>query len=483
MKNMKFKSAILMLSAAAILSACNPIKVDNIDDPNNPSLASVEKNATKNQIQFLLTGLESRHKEYAGHVTNAWGSLGREVWFLNRSDSRNSSEWLGLSPTYTLGGNVFGFGVTGGGSYASPYAAIKQANIILDVVANTDKITAAEKSYAIGFAKTIMAYQFLIPANWQYENGIRIDVKDILNPGPYVSYQQALTYINTLLDEGYTELQAAGTTKPFNIPMALSAPADLLKVNRAIAARTAIYRKDWDGALDKLDDSFMNLSGSLSVGPTHVFAGGADSFNPLFALLDISSPANLRAVHPSLIRDAISGDLRVSTKFHTLIPAAQITVTNLLGKYQDARFSASNTAPITFIKNEELILIKAEAHAHKDQITDAVAAINVIRTAAGIGTYTAPTTGTSIEIRKAVLKEILFQRRYSLWAEPAGHRWVDVRRYTGTGADDLFPTMKDDGTAKPAVDRAIDTMEDNGQVYKQFPKPQNEVNWDIYKGN
>ena len=49
-----------------------------------------------------------------------------------------------------------------------------------------------------------------------------------------------------------------------------------------------------------------------------------------------------------------------------------------------------------------------------------VGAIDVIRNAAGIGSYTGPTDSTSL------IEEILRQRRYSLLAE--GHRWVDLRR-------------------------------------------------------
>lgn len=52
---------------------------------------------------------------------------------------------------------------------------------------------------------------------------------------------------------------------------------------------------------------------------------------------------------------------------------------------------------------------------------DAITAINVIRNAAGVGPYTGGMTVAELE------DEILFQRRYSLFAE--SHRWVDTRRF------------------------------------------------------
>jgi len=103
-----------------------------------------------------------------------------------------------------------------------------------------------------------------------------------------------------------------------------------------------------------------------------------------------------------------------------------------------------------------LILIKAEAHAQLNQTTDAVAAINIIRTAANIGNYTGATTQT------ALIDEILYQRRYSLWAEPWGHRWIDARRYERLNT--------------------IPTSFDKGTIFRQFPRPQAELNWDLYAG-
>lgn len=141
-------------------------------------------------------------------------------------------------------------------------------------------------------------------------------------------------------------------------------------------------------------------------------------------------------------------------------PTTSLIVSILAGSLGIDRFiigdKTSNTSPMPFIKNEELILIKAEAHAQLNQTTDAVAAINIIRNAANIGNYGGATT------QAALINEILYQRRYSLWAEPWGHRWIDARRY------DRLNT--------------IPTSFDQGTIFKQFPRPQSEINWDLYTG-
>ncbi|HMP31566.1 MAG TPA: RagB/SusD family nutrient uptake outer membrane protein [Saprospiraceae bacterium] len=216
------------------------------------------------------------------------------------------------------------------------------------------------------------------------------------------------------------------------------------------------YRKDWQGVLTALNGSFMNLTGDLQRGPAHPYVGPPDAFNPLFYVPNAAT-TTIIAVHPSMIDDALPGDLRVERKFFRRNTPVVITTdaTPLTGTHQDARWP-NNTTSIPFIRNEELILLKAEAHANLNQPNDAVAAINIIRKAAGLADYSGATTTS------ALIDEILFQRRYSLWAEPWGHRWIDARRY-----DKL---------------NTIPTSYDRGTVFKQFPHPQAEINWDIYAG-
>lgn len=449
----------VLFPAVLGFTACNPLQLDEVLDPNNPSLASVETNATKEQVQFLLTGLEASHRNYVTNISQAWNTFGREIWYLNASDPRFQTDWLGQA------GRVpdrayFGFGTTGGGSWASPYQAIKQADVLISSSNGSTLLVDAEKKAVSGFAKMIQGYQFMIPANFVYENGIRIDVKDPLKPGKFVKYEEALNHIKSVLDQADQDLAAAGSGAfPLRLTpgfAAFNTIPNLRKVNKAILARLNAYRKDWQGILTALDGSFMEMGGNLNAGPSHPFLGPPDAFNPLFYLPN-AAVNTIIVVHPSMIDDATPGDLRVSRKFFKRNTPVVVTTdaTPLSALYQDARWT-TNTAPIPFIRNEELILLKAEAHANLGQTTEAVNAINVIRNAAAIGNYTGATT------KDALINEILYQRRYSLWAEPWGHRWIDARRYNKLNE--------------------IPTSYDKGTIFKQFPHPQAEVNWDIYVG-
>lgn len=448
----------ILLPLVLGFSACNPLELEEVLDPNNPSLASVSNNATREQVQFLLTGLEATHRGYVTNVSQAWNTFGREIWYLNASDPRFQTDWLGQA------GRVpdrayFGFGTTGGGSWASPYQAIKQADLVISAANGSILLNDAEKKAVSGFAKMIQGYQFMIPANFVYENGIRIDVADPLNPGPFVTYVQALDHIKGLLDQADQDLAAGGTgafplklTPGFNN---FNTIATLRQLNQGILARVNAYRKDWQGVLTALNGSFMDLNGNLDRGPAHSYSGPPDVFNPLFYVPN-AAVNTIIVVHPSMIADATPGDTRVTKKFFQRTTPVTITTdaTPLVGTHQDARWT-TNTTPIPYLRNEELILLKAEAHANLNQPTEAVAAINIIRNAAGIGAYTGETTTA------ALINEILYQRRYSLWAEPWGHRWIDARRY-GKLAE-------------------IPTSYDRGTIFTQFPHPQAEVNWDLYK--
>ena len=74
--------------------------------------------------------------------------------------------------------------------------------------------------------------------------------------------------------------------------------AGFTKFNRALAARVAVYRKQWNDALTDLNASFFNLSPNFYIGIYEVFGTGTgDQFNPAYF------PQNQ------------NGEVRVSTSF------------------------------------------------------------------------------------------------------------------------------------------------------------------------
>lgn len=252
-----------------------------------------------------------------------------------------------------------------------------------------------------------------------HEGGIRIDVADPDNLGPIVGRAEALTAIAGLLDEASVHLQQAGDEFLFPLSSGFagfSTPLTFLEFNRALAARVAIYRERWQEALDNLQNSFFNLEGDLSRGVYYVFGTGAgDQLSTLF--YPQNAGGELRVAHPSFVADATAGDDRLAKVSLRESPDTQ---SDLTGAY-DVWVYRSNTAPVPIIRNEELILIYAEANIQTGDLDEAVRALNIIRTRHGLQPYTGPVT------QAALIDEMLYQRRYSLFFE--GHRWIDLRRY------------------------------------------------------
>jgi hypothetical protein len=82
------------------------------------------------------------------------------------------------------------------------------------------------------------------------------------------------------------------------------------------------------------------------------------------------------------------------------------------------------TTSLPIIRNEELMLLRAEALVATGNKAGALVLINSIRVNAG---GLAPSTLTAASADAAFVTEILLQKRYSLMLE--GHRWIDMRRY------------------------------------------------------
>lgn len=446
MKNLSIIICIL------IFTQCSFFEADEVVNPNGADAAGALADASLSEIQNLIVGLESRHKAYATGAPRAYGTFGREVFVFFDSDPRFTRDWLGraLLPDAS-------FFAVGGATYTFPYQAIKHGSFTMEAAANASVLSDQERNGVNGFVKTIQAYQYLVALNGLYENGIRFDVEEVLNPGPFLSYSAALAEIRGLLDEAATDLGSAGGEFAFALTAGFAGfdtPATFAEFNRAIAARAALYAGDFSGALTAVGNSFLNPTGDLNESPSHLYAGPPDNFNPFFFPLDVFN-TQIVVVHPSVLNDIEAGDTRANKFLARTAPDNLVNnseFTNYVGTHQDNRF-ATNTDPLPYFRNEELILIRAEARAQTGDLPGAVSDINIIRSAAGLADFANPGN------LNAVIDQILFERRFSLWFEPWGHRWIDARRYDRL---DEIPTISADE-----------------RIFTQLAIPQSEINFGL----
>lgn len=427
------KKLFLLLGLVAIIGvSCD---IDDQVDPNNPSVNSVLNDADIAELNLLVTGISSQMREGLEIYVTASGSIARELYKFD-ADPRNTEDLLGKEGL-TLDNNTFYLT----GWYIPFYRTIKTCNTLIEAADNSTQISEAQRNGYKGFANTVAAYQMLRSVAMLGCNGLRTDVADPVNLGPFQDEVQAYRDIRTLFDTANGQLGGAEFAFSLSSGFAgLDTPAGFAQFNRALAARAALYDNDYAGALNLLGSTFMDMGGDLQTGANHVFStSGNDLLNPLFKATDQNGDQII--VHDQVIADIEAGDARMDKFFLRPDPTSQdgLNGTHSTGLY------ASNTASVSIIRNEELVLIHAEASIQTGDLAGAVNSINVIRSANGLSDYAGDQT------EAALTTEMLNQRRYSLWGE--GHRMFDLRRYGLLNANDL------------PIDRAGD------QVFDHFPIP------------
>ncbi|MFP2930895.1 RagB/SusD family nutrient uptake outer membrane protein [Pyxidicoccus sp. 3LG] len=422
------KKAILALGAALALGGCGDLDIPDLD---NPSLDDFRDNPSSSGVYSAATGLLMGQRvglaAVNGYVAEL-GIIGREAYVFDPAEPRSVEELLG--PTLDPGGPAFG-----GNFWTAPYANIRNAHTLMAALEKVPGVPDGEKEGIRGFTKTLMALDFLVLINTRDTNGAVIDVNRPLGSelAPIENKDVVLAHIATLLDEAVGHLKAPGASFPFALSSGFEGddpnattddfnePATFLTFNRAVRARVAVYQKDYPTALTALGQSFLSLTRPMSRGVYHVFS--TDSGD-----LDNSLNGSVVYAHPSIVTDAENKadgmvDDRVTRKTRVLPPdEAGTGGAGLLASNLAFNMYRNGNADVPLIRNEELILLRAEANIGLRNFGAAVEDINFIRTTSG-------GLAARADLNEAnILDELLKQKRYSLLFE-GGHRWIDLRRY------------------------------------------------------
>jgi len=392
----------------------------DIANPNTPDI--IGENPNRSQVAATANGILVATRADVGDWALDGGIFGREAYRFDGSDPRFAGELMQgpLDP----GSNAFG-----GDHWAEEYTAIRTANDLLKVIGTAASLTPAEQSATMGFAHTLQAYNFLIILDAHLQDSIPIDVgTDVAAPpAPFATNAQAYDRVISLLDGAVTELDAGGATFPFTLSSGFTGfdtPPTFRQFNRALRARVAVYRGDFAGALTVLTESFINPAGPLATGVYMDFSAGPGDFaNPL--ALNPQTSENFG--HPSLrtgaqLQPGGELDQRFLDKLVDRPPRSAGTPTQLTSDLGWIRYPSPNS-PIPMIKNEELILLRAEAEINLNDLGPAVADLDIVRTVSG---RLAPYAGTVDQ--PSLITELLYNKRYSLMYEGA-HSWIDFRRY------------------------------------------------------
>jgi starch-binding outer membrane protein, SusD/RagB family len=418
----------------------------DIQNPNSPDV--IGENPSAPQVGAAANGILIATRQDVADWALDGAIFGREAFRIDPADPRFVQEMMQgpLDP----GSRAFG-----GDHWLEPYSAIRSANDLLAVIGTASSLTPEQQSATSGFAHTLQAYNFMIILDSHTQDQIPIDVGRDASapPADFVSNADAWNHVISLLDQGATEL--LGAAFPFTLPAGFTGfntPATFLQFNRALRARVAVYRGDFTGALTFLGQSFLDPAAPMDRGVYIDFGTGpGDVANPLA----VSSQTSENFGHPTLetqaqLQPGGALDQRFLSKLVKRPPRSGGTTSTIPAQTFSSdlgwiRYPSPNS-PIPLIKNEELILLRAEANINQGILAPAVTDLNVVRQTSGLlGPYAGPVDQPSL------LGELLYNKRYSLMYE-GGHSWIDFRRYgltsslqsidrIGPPPDQIFPTL------------------------------------------
>jgi starch-binding outer membrane protein, SusD/RagB family len=418
---------LVALTLAVASAACTDITTP---DYNRPGTSDLETNPNATLVNAATVGMAVSSRLDAVNYVRYLGILGREAYYLDQNESRYVSE--------LVGGNLNSSSFAGGGLWLNRYGTVAQGYVLGRAVLNLPggQLTDAQRAGVLGFSRTFMGIDLAAIANTRAEAAIDVNQSPLADPAPLVPQAQVYARAKMLLDSGATYLAAGGSSFSFPLPTgfsqyALNTPAGMLKVNRALRARLDVLTGDYTHAVGLLNgaETFIVAAtdrASLNRGVYYSYStGSGDITNGL-------QNAAAQVADTALRRDAQlkaggARDDRFTLKTTTFSGRSQ------LGIFSNLRFTQYNTAPffgaggssspIPIIRNEELLLLRAEARWFTGDHPGAMADLNNVRTVSG-GLDPVADPGTDAGFRDL----LLYERRYSLMYE-GGWRWIDLRRF------------------------------------------------------
>jgi hypothetical protein len=434
-------TTLVTLSAAALASlACYDF---HVTDPNAPNTSSIYGNPTRANMAVAVAGMfDQSRKDIEAYIWRL-GSMGREGVNLSGNNQPDYSE-----PYYgPLSNTQFG-----GSQWSSSYIEIRLDNLYLDAIPHSPDLSAGEKASSLAFGETLkaLALFYVVQTRAQLGAPVNVDLDPSGAPAPFVGEDSVYRAIIDLLADARTKL-ASGAAFPFAMPAgyaAASTPQTFAQFTQALEAKAWVFRATdvngckgakatcYSNALTLLDSlftvthfadtavaSFQNgVYFDFSSNPGDIQNGLSDPLNsPLyFALVEQQTDAEKQL--GSTAPDARVGAKIVDASTPQILSGFPIHGTLKYSVFlTNGQVDPAHEIPI--LRDEELVLLRAEAELGLGQLGAATTDLNVTRLGSGKLKPLAP--GLSAD---SLLTDLLYERRYSLMWEQ-GTRWIDARRY------------------------------------------------------
>ncbi len=448
---MKIKFILGFLLALSIFTSCKKL----IEIPPAPldKLQEVQQLSDSANVMNAVAGVFL----YAGRTGSGIAYSNAQGVIANSHSADDLT--AGVANTVTNPYKEFyDFGVSTGSSVASqlwqaPYIRLFPINSILNTIPSSTTMSQNFIKQITGEMKVMRALYYFDLVN-QF-GGVPLVLNNDFNTTallPRASadqiYAQIISDLTDARDKLKTTYPSAGKVRP-NLYTALT-----------LLSKVQLYRQDWQNAYNGADQVIKSGAYTLESDLNRVFVEGsteaiwqipANSASTTAPVTDEASrfiPASATIIPNFVLTPFLltALGLNVATDVQSL-PADQRLVkwtgkNTVAGKfyyyprkYKNLLITQTPVENFMMFRLGEVYLIRAEAAARLNNLTQALADVNIIRARAGLAASTAnPTSQT--EVLDAIMKE----RQTELFTE-AGNRWYDLKR-TGTAGIVL-------GTLKP----------------------------------
>lgn len=425
------KFAIYLLAAAMVFSSCKKF----LEQPpyNNVSQDDIFKDFQG--ARTTLVGLYDKLKSTNYYLLDFY--VYPDLAGGNIKYSRTSNQYMFLTYNFTrdsVNDELQNF-------YNQAYNIIYGANNILENINNVTDANSYQKARLLADAYTIRALvhfdlvrTFAQPYNYTGDAGhpgivIRNRNLSVLTPTPPVSTVKQV-YDQVLQDLDSAQTLYARSVAIFTSPARTFLSADAAK---ALRNRVSLYKEDWASVVSTATDLINSAQYPLTSNSQYVASWSKKNIanESIFELAygtsiggsygDYFNPAQTLRVQFAASNDLLglysATDVRNANNFYVPVTTAGVTV-YYTRKYQGINDSANN---IKIFRASELYLNRAEANARLNNLTAALADLNLIRKRGDAGA-----TDFSSTNQQAVIDEILKERRKELAFE--GHLFFDIAR-------------------------------------------------------
>lgn len=436
------KYIFALLTGVLVAAGCKDSTAVNPQDA--PTADALSGELRRASLQTLAIALLAADRQTFVGTGSAYPILAniyaRDIYRLDPSEPRYLNETIVNPPDRGS--------FAGGGGWAGQYITIRQANTILQALANpaAGVFTTADLSAARGFAQTFKAIAYYRVLEMRDTIGVALQKDDPadVTPAAIICKKDMINYVAALLDSANTNLTAAG-----NIAFPWSAfPTGMFAFGRDYRRVTnfVLFNRGWKGKVDYYRGmDHQNPQPALFTTAiaelTQALGGAAPGAVPAstFAtgMYYVFVPAGTEAA-PNPYSDTriginiavdslLPGDTRASKIVNraSAVTIQGITLTKTL--LRSVPSSANQSAPLAVLRDEELVLLRAQAEFEAGQFVNGYADLNSVHTAYGLTPYP-----LSVSINQA-RSDLLYDKRYSLLGEGV-QRLVDLRAYSRLNA-------------------------------------------------